>query len=187
MTFFLCLAFFLSGLAAVLFESLWFYQAGLGLGNSIWASSLVLSSFMGGLAVGNGVVARVGDWVRRPILAYAGLEVAIAVTASGLVLLMPLLPGALAPLFRPLLQLPWLLNPLRLLISFSLPLLPAPAAPALSGPRRADAARPRYRLHRTRGRRLAQGHRHHGSSSGSVPRGRGRRGHRADHRAGDRP
>jgi hypothetical protein len=47
------LAFGLSGSAALLFQTLWFRQAGLAFGNSIWASSLVLASFMGGLALGN--------------------------------------------------------------------------------------------------------------------------------------
>ena len=50
--------FFLSGAAALLFETLWFRQAGLAFGNSVWASSLVLSSFMAGLALGNGLARR---------------------------------------------------------------------------------------------------------------------------------
>ena len=48
----LCGVFFLSGAAALVFETLWFRQAGLAFGNSVWASSLVLSSFMAGLALG---------------------------------------------------------------------------------------------------------------------------------------
>jgi len=52
------LAFFLSGASALVFEGLWFRQAGLALGNSVWASSLVLSSFMAGLAAGNALGVR---------------------------------------------------------------------------------------------------------------------------------
>ena len=37
----LCLVFFASGCASLLFETLWFRQTGLLLGNSVWASSLV--------------------------------------------------------------------------------------------------------------------------------------------------
>ena len=48
----LCFVFFLSGVAGLVFEALWFRMAGLTFGNSVWASSLVLSSFMGGLALG---------------------------------------------------------------------------------------------------------------------------------------
>ena len=36
-------AFFASGASALIFETLWFRQAGLAFGSSIWASSLVLS------------------------------------------------------------------------------------------------------------------------------------------------
>ena len=52
------LIFFLSGASALIFESLWFRLAGLSLGNSVWSASLVLAAFMGGLALGNGIVAR---------------------------------------------------------------------------------------------------------------------------------
>jgi predicted membrane-bound spermidine synthase len=56
MTTLLCAIFFLSGASALLFETLWFNQAGLVFGNSVWASSLVLAAFMAGLAMGNGLV-----------------------------------------------------------------------------------------------------------------------------------
>ena len=51
MTAILCGVFFLSGAAALLFETLWFHQAGLAFGNSVWASAIVLSSFMAGMAL----------------------------------------------------------------------------------------------------------------------------------------
>jgi len=40
----LCLVFLASGCASLLFETLWFRQTGLLLGNSVWASSLVTAS-----------------------------------------------------------------------------------------------------------------------------------------------
>lgn len=123
----LCLAFFLSGVAAVAFEALWFYQAGLGLGNSIWASSVVLASFMGGLGIGNGLVGRYGDGLRHPLRLYAMLELVIAVSGFGLVVLLPVITPVLAPMFRPLLDASWGLNGLRLAVSFGLLLIPAVA------------------------------------------------------------
>ena len=127
MTALLELAFFLSGVAAVAFETLWFYQAGLGLGNSIWASSIVLAAFMGGLGIGNGWVGRYGDRLRDPLRLYAALECAIALSGFGLVLLLPVVTPALAPVFRPFLDAAWGLNGLRLAVSFSLLLIPAAA------------------------------------------------------------
>ena len=118
---------FLSGASAVIFESVWFQQASVTFGNSVWATSLVLCSFMGGLALGNGLVGRHGRLIARPVRFYAGLELTIGVTGFALVLLLPALSAVLAPLFRPLLEMPLLLNPLRLLVAFLLMLAPATA------------------------------------------------------------
>jgi spermidine synthase len=120
-------AFFASGASALIFETLWFRQAGLAFGNSIWASSLVLSAFMAGLAVGNALAASIGPRLRNPIRAYAYAEGAIALTGVGLVYVFPGLGAALAPVFRPLLDQPWLLNPLRLLAAFVMLLIPSTA------------------------------------------------------------
>ena len=74
MTLLLSLVFFASGAAALLFETLWFRQAGLMLGNSVWATTLVTSSFMGGLALGNEWAGRRGERWGRPLRVHAGLE-----------------------------------------------------------------------------------------------------------------
>ena len=47
-----CAIAFGSGAASLVFEALWFHQAGLALGNGVTTSSLVLSGFMAGLALG---------------------------------------------------------------------------------------------------------------------------------------
>jgi len=73
----LCAIFLLSGASALVFETLWFYQAGLAFGNSVWASSLVMAGFMGGLAAGNALAARVGDRLAGPVRVYAVLELLI--------------------------------------------------------------------------------------------------------------
>jgi hypothetical protein len=85
----------------------------LGLGNSIWASSLVLESFMGGLGIGNGLVGRYGDGLRHPLRLYAMLELGIAVSGFGLVVLLPVITPVLVPVFRPFLNAAWSLNGLR--------------------------------------------------------------------------
>src|SRR5215813_5519837 len=73
----LCGVLFLSGCSALIFESVWFYLCGLVFGNSVWASNAVLSSFMGGLALGNALASRYGTAVRRYLAAYAVIEVVI--------------------------------------------------------------------------------------------------------------
>ena len=123
----LCLAFFLSGGAALLFETLWFRQAGLLLGSSVWASSLVLAAFMAGLGAGNAWAARFGGRVRRPLLAYAILELLVGVTGFGLVLALPFLPSLLAPLLRALAWSSPALNTARMVAAFGLMVVPSAA------------------------------------------------------------
>src|SRR5580658_10235282 len=93
--------FMASGASALVFETLWFHQARLVLGSSVWASSLVPAGFMAGLGVGSGLAARHGDSLERPLRAYAALELAVAASGLLLVHLLPVLEEGLAPLFRP--------------------------------------------------------------------------------------
>ena len=125
MNWILYFVFALSGAASLAFETLWFRQAGLTFGNSVWASSLVLSSFMAGIALGNGIAARYAARLARPILAYAALEVVIAVSGVGLVWALPSMTGLIAAILNPLFDQPWLLNPVRLMIGFVVLLVPA--------------------------------------------------------------
>src|SRR5207249_12076954 len=85
----LYLLFFLSGLAALLFETLWFRLASVVFGNTVWASSVVLAGFMAGLAVGSSAAARGGPRLRRPVRVYAQLELAVALSGLLLVLTLP--------------------------------------------------------------------------------------------------
>ncbi len=123
----LSLVFFASGAAALLFETLWFRQAGLMLGNSVWATSLVTSSFMGGLALGNRLAARRGGRLGRPVLAYAALEATIAAAGLALVLGLPRLTPLVAALLAPWSDWPGTLNAARFALAFALLLVPATA------------------------------------------------------------
>jgi spermidine synthase len=127
MTLLLCVVVFLSGAAALLFETLWFHQASLAFGSSVWASSLVLAGFMGGLAVGNGAIGRLGHRIARPVALYAALEGVIAVAGVALVHGLPALGPLFAPLVRALADAPWALQPLRLAVAFALLLVPSTA------------------------------------------------------------
>ena len=119
--------FFLSGCAALIFENLWFYQAGITFGSSVWASSLVLAGFMGGLALGNALAARLRSRHLRAIRIYAMLELAIAVSGFALVVGLPSLTSVFAGVMEPLLSSAWIVNPLRLVLAFLLLLIPSTA------------------------------------------------------------
>lgn len=119
--------FFLSGIAGLIFETLWFRLAGLTLGNTVWSASLVLAAFMGGLTLGNGLIARYHSRIVRPVRLYALLELAIGVGSVLVVLALPRLSTALAPLFATVADTPWLLNFARLGSAFALLVVPTTA------------------------------------------------------------
>ncbi|MEM7138361.1 MAG: spermidine synthase [Myxococcota bacterium] len=119
--------FFLSGCAALLFENLWFYQAGITFGNSVWASSLVLAGFMGGLALGNALAARLEPGAFRAIRTYGLIEAAIGVFGFGLVVGLPALTSLFAGMIQPVLDSVWAANSLRLGFAFLLLLVPSTA------------------------------------------------------------
>jgi spermidine synthase len=123
----LCGVLFLSGVGALIFETLWLRLSGLAFGNSVWAAALILSSFMAGLALGNALAAssRIRRW--RPLHFYAVLEALVAVLGSTIVFALPVL----GELMRPLWQTLWNYQPallgLRFVISFLILLVPTTA------------------------------------------------------------
>ena len=94
----LSFAFFLSGAAGLIFQIVWFHRAGLALGSSLWAVTVVLSSFMAGLALGNLLAGRFAGRIRRPLTTYATLEVIVAVSGIAATALLPLLTRIIGPL-----------------------------------------------------------------------------------------
>ncbi len=121
----LAFIFFLSGSSALIFETLWFRLAGLSLGNSVWSASLVLAAFMGGLALGNGLVARLHKRISFPVRLYAALELTIGISGMGVVLLLPQFQNLLGPALGGLTDAPVLLNSVRLTIAFGVLVIPA--------------------------------------------------------------
>jgi predicted membrane-bound spermidine synthase len=120
-------AFFASGVAALAFETLWFRQTSLAFGNSVWASAIVLSGFMGGMAFGYAFGGSVALRTRKPLQLFAALELSVAISGVGLVYLLPQLPPFIASISGALEQKLWLLNAVRLGLAFVLMLLPAAA------------------------------------------------------------
>jgi predicted membrane-bound spermidine synthase len=118
---------FFSGTGALIFETLWLRLSGLAFGNSIWAAALILSSFMAGLALGNGLAASstIRRW--RPLHLYAVLEVLVGLFGCTIVFVLPLLGGALRPLWQTLWDYQPALLGLRFVISFLILLVPTTA------------------------------------------------------------
>lgn len=71
--------FFVSGAAGLIDQVVWSRYLALFIGGSTAALTIVLATFMGGLALGNHVFGRRADRVRNPLMLYAALEVGIGI------------------------------------------------------------------------------------------------------------
>src|SRR5690349_14425223 len=123
----LCAVLFLSGIGALIFETLWLRLSGLAFGNSVWAAALILSSFMAGLALGNAIAAssRIRRW--RPLHLYAVLEALVALLGCTIVFGLPALGESLRPVWQMLWNYQPMLLGLRFVVSFLILLLPTTA------------------------------------------------------------
>ncbi|HEX2718836.1 MAG TPA: fused MFS/spermidine synthase [Gemmatimonadaceae bacterium] len=75
----LCAVFVLSGVAGLIYESIWTRYLGLFVGHSAYAQVLVLVIFLGGMSLGALAIGRRAERVRDPLRWYAGIELAVGV------------------------------------------------------------------------------------------------------------
>jgi len=69
--------FVFSGALGLIYQIVWFKYLSLFLGNTTYAQTIVLATFMGGLAIGSSLWGRKSDRVKRPLQLYALLEIGI--------------------------------------------------------------------------------------------------------------
>ena len=75
------ICFFLSGMAALLYQTAWMRQLSVVFGTSELAVATVLTAYMSGLALGAALAGKFINKIRRPLLVYGVLEGGIAITA----------------------------------------------------------------------------------------------------------
>jgi predicted membrane-bound spermidine synthase len=73
--------FFCSGATALVYEVVWSKFLSQMFGSTIYAQTVVLAAFMGGLALGNRIMGRWSDRLRQPVRIYGYLEIAIGLYA----------------------------------------------------------------------------------------------------------
>jgi len=76
-----CLLFFGSGFAALIYQVVWLRSLSLVFGVTVHAASTVLAGFMAGLAIGSALAGRLRLDVRQAFLAFAAIELAVGATA----------------------------------------------------------------------------------------------------------
>lgn len=80
--------FFLSGMTGLIYEVIWTRMLTSVFGNTTYATSAVITAFMGGLALGSFVIGRYADRKQHLLKIYAILELGIGLTALSLPLLL---------------------------------------------------------------------------------------------------
>ncbi|HYM00539.1 MAG TPA: fused MFS/spermidine synthase, partial [Blastocatellia bacterium] len=92
--------FAISGFVALSYEVIWSRVLALIIGSSVYAFSIMLATFLIGLAVGSTASARIVDRLRRPVFAFAGIELLIGLASLGGAYLFNELPYAFIGLYR---------------------------------------------------------------------------------------
>jgi spermidine synthase len=121
-----CLIFFLSGAAALIYQVVWTRSLSLVFGASHLAVTTVLAVFMGGLALGGYAFGRRSRHPARLLRLYGLLELGVAACAVAFVFLMRLYPALYVPVARLAAGSPLYLSAVR--VAFAVLSLIVPAA-----------------------------------------------------------
>jgi spermidine synthase len=73
--------FAVSGFIALAYEVIWSRVLALIIGSSVYAFSIMLTTFLTGLAAGAAAVSRFTDRIRRPVMAFAIIEIGVGITS----------------------------------------------------------------------------------------------------------
>jgi spermidine synthase len=88
--------FFLSGISGLIYETVWLRMLIRILGNTVYATSVVLAAFMAGLAIGSFLIGTLSSRIKNRLRFYAFLEIGIGLSAGLLLLVF----SNLTPLYK---------------------------------------------------------------------------------------
>src|SRR5262249_55927288 len=94
------IAFAISGFVALTYEVVWTRMLTLVVGSSVYAFSIMLTTFLSGLALGTLIASRLADRSRRPLLFLGLLQAGIGLSAMSGLWLFPELPYWFIKLYR---------------------------------------------------------------------------------------
>jgi spermidine synthase len=114
----------ISGLGALVLEVVWTRSLALILGSSTYAFTIMLTTFLIGLALGSAVASKLLHRVRNPMMVFAVVELATGVAVYAGVVLLPELPYMFLELFRSTAGSPGLFSAGRFLMAGSIMLPP---------------------------------------------------------------
>ena len=93
------LLFLFSGVVSLIFQIVWLKELVLVFGNTVWAVSTLLTTFMAGLAFGSWLFGRIADRVGSPLRLYGLLEGGVGIYGLLTPLIFSLLPILYIPLY----------------------------------------------------------------------------------------
>ncbi len=118
------LMFFLSGVAALIYQIVWAKELALVFGVTLYATSAVVTTFMAGLALGSLYFGRLVDRWERPLVLFALLEAGIGAFALVFPAAVVLLRHTYVLLYGPLGEHHYLLSLVRFAMSFCVLIVP---------------------------------------------------------------
>lgn len=77
--------FLFSGISGLIYETIWLRMLSRILGNTVYATSVILAAFMAGLAIGSFVLGKISGPAKNSLKLYAFLEMGVALSAAALV------------------------------------------------------------------------------------------------------
>jgi spermidine synthase len=116
--------FFISGAAGLIYEVVWSRMLTLVFGSTVYATSTVLTVFMGGLALGSFYLGRRIDRFKRPLLVYAVLEAGIGIFALLFPFILDLLSSIYVTIHRSLGFSFYAISLIRFILAFLVLLIP---------------------------------------------------------------
>ncbi len=76
---FICSLFVLSGISALIYQVVWFKQLSYFLGNTTYSQSIVLATYMGGLALGAWYWGKKADTFKKTLVLFAIIEITLSI------------------------------------------------------------------------------------------------------------
>ncbi len=117
--------YFVSGACSLIDEVVWVRLLKLTLGNTVYATSVVVSIFMAGLALGALIMGRFSDRVKKPLKLYALLETLVTISALSLPWILKLTDRFYIWLYRSYNLERWQLLIAQIIISAAVLLIPS--------------------------------------------------------------
>ncbi|MFZ5517534.1 MAG: fused MFS/spermidine synthase [Candidatus Zhuqueibacterota bacterium] len=119
------LLFFFSGATGLIYQLVWARKLALLFGNTTYATSAILTAFMGGLALGSFLIGRYADRIKRPLRLYGKLELGIGAAALAILfLLIPISDAVYVWLFHHIGSSPLVINIFRFILAVFILIIP---------------------------------------------------------------